>query len=48
MKKEGVRPASNGGSHHTSVKGEPGSALESNASAGLKMKTGYLTAGEPF
>ena len=27
-----------GGSRHTSVKGEPGSALESNASAGLSVK----------
>ena len=31
-KREGVRPNSGDGSRHTSVKGEPGSALESNAS----------------
>ena len=38
VKRDGVRPSSNGGSHHTSVKGEPGSALESNASAGASVK----------
>ena len=35
----GIRPTSGGGSRDTSVKGEPGSALESNASAGEPSKT---------
>lgn len=37
-KREGVRPNSRDGSRHTSIKGEPGSALESNASAGASVK----------
>ena len=39
LKKEtSMRPTSGDGSRHTSVKGEPGSALESNASAVVSVK----------